>query len=372
MNVKNHAFTIVELLVVIVVIAILATITIVSYTGISNKAVASALQSDLDNASKALKLFQVDNSAYPSTISTNCSTTPTTTTNLCLKLSNGNNYIGYSANNSSNSQSFLLITSNSTTSSSTSLTYKITNSTSPTQLATTMQPGVTPGAILELRAAKANNGLSQGINSPLTTTWTDTSGNGNNGTLTGYAANPWSGYGTLLDPNYLVRASESGNVTVTGNSNFRTSTFTAEQWVWNAGNDTNYRTFLNFLYGSGSNTYGFAIMRYSTGWTGVLGAYIGRANISGWSYLNWASDPAPIGSWTHVVTLYDGIYGDVYINNTRKVHTAFVYAPVPDSINLNMTVNGESYPGSRVSITRLYPFALNSSQLQTNYNNGPN
>ena len=102
-------FTIVELLVVIVVIGILAAITIVSYTGISNKAVASSIQSDLDNASKALKLFQVDNMAYPATISTNCSTNPTTTTpptNLCLKISSANNYVGYSANNSSTIQSF--------------------------------------------------------------------------------------------------------------------------------------------------------------------------------------------------------------------------------------------------------------------------
>ena len=57
----QKAFTIVELLVVIVVIGILAAITIVTYSGISQKAVEASLQSDLSGASKQLKLSQVDN-----------------------------------------------------------------------------------------------------------------------------------------------------------------------------------------------------------------------------------------------------------------------------------------------------------------------
>jgi len=61
-------FTIVELLVVIVVIAILAAITVVSYTGISNKATVASLQSDLANASKKLKMDQVINNSYPTNL----------------------------------------------------------------------------------------------------------------------------------------------------------------------------------------------------------------------------------------------------------------------------------------------------------------
>src|SRR5665647_1189470 len=68
----THGFTIVELLVVIVVIAILAAITIVTYTGISSKATVASLVSDLDNASKQLKIFQVINGAYPT--ANNCPT----------------------------------------------------------------------------------------------------------------------------------------------------------------------------------------------------------------------------------------------------------------------------------------------------------
>lgn len=88
----SRAFTIVELLVVIVVIGILAAITVVSYAGIKNKAIISSLQSDLYNASKQLKMFNIDNGYYPTSISTDCVSSPTTTTNLCLKISPGNSF----------------------------------------------------------------------------------------------------------------------------------------------------------------------------------------------------------------------------------------------------------------------------------------
>lgn len=61
-------FTIVELLVVIVVIGTLAAITIISYTGIQNKAVVASLVSDLSNASRLLSMDQILNGVYPATL----------------------------------------------------------------------------------------------------------------------------------------------------------------------------------------------------------------------------------------------------------------------------------------------------------------
>ena len=69
MNIKHsHAFTIVELLVVIVVIGILASITTVAYSSISRRAIVASLQSDLANASRQLKIFAATNGTYPTTI----------------------------------------------------------------------------------------------------------------------------------------------------------------------------------------------------------------------------------------------------------------------------------------------------------------
>lgn len=128
----NPAFTIVELLVVIVVIGILAAISIVAYTGISQKAVSASLQSDLSNASTMLKNFQVDNSTYPTIISTDCVSFPDTTTRKCLKASPGTtyNYIPGSISGSSY-QSFTLTATNP----SLSYSYVITEASKPTALA---------------------------------------------------------------------------------------------------------------------------------------------------------------------------------------------------------------------------------------------
>jgi prepilin-type N-terminal cleavage/methylation domain-containing protein len=60
-------FTIVELLIVVVVIAILAAITIIAYTGIRDRTVASVLQSDVTSAIKKIELYKVESGtdAYP-------------------------------------------------------------------------------------------------------------------------------------------------------------------------------------------------------------------------------------------------------------------------------------------------------------------
>jgi prepilin-type N-terminal cleavage/methylation domain-containing protein len=68
-NQKKSGFTIVELLIVVVVIAILAAITIVSYNGIRQRAVTSAMQSELSQAVKSIESAKVlsGTDKYPST-----------------------------------------------------------------------------------------------------------------------------------------------------------------------------------------------------------------------------------------------------------------------------------------------------------------
>lgn len=70
MGIKQKGFTIVELLIVIVVIAILAAITIVAFNGIQQRAKNSAIQADLSNAAKLMSLAKIDstNESYPTSL----------------------------------------------------------------------------------------------------------------------------------------------------------------------------------------------------------------------------------------------------------------------------------------------------------------
>ena len=105
---KYTGFTIVELLIVVVVIAILATVTIVSYTNIQQRAVTSTLQSDLVGAVKLLKLYQVDHGSYPTSIdpTTYCPTPANAA--YCLQASGNNVFINYTSNNAADPQTFSL------------------------------------------------------------------------------------------------------------------------------------------------------------------------------------------------------------------------------------------------------------------------
>lgn len=64
---SRSAFTIVELLVVVVVIAVLASISVVSYNGITSQAKEAALKSDLKNGATQLQLQLINTGAFPAT-----------------------------------------------------------------------------------------------------------------------------------------------------------------------------------------------------------------------------------------------------------------------------------------------------------------
>lgn len=102
-NDTQRGFTLVELLIVIVVLAILATITIVAYNGVQNRARVAALQATVTQATNKLGLYFTDNGNYPADL---------TTAGLSNLNSGGNtvNYVPYTS--ASNRQGYCIEVAN--------------------------------------------------------------------------------------------------------------------------------------------------------------------------------------------------------------------------------------------------------------------
>lgn len=66
-NSLKRGFTIIELIVAITIIAILASITLVTYNGAQGRARDSSRRTDIANIVKALELYYEDNGQYPNT-----------------------------------------------------------------------------------------------------------------------------------------------------------------------------------------------------------------------------------------------------------------------------------------------------------------
>ena len=65
MRKSKSGFTLIELLVVVVIIGILATITVIAYRGIQERARDDRRKTDVANIAKAMELYYSDNGRYP-------------------------------------------------------------------------------------------------------------------------------------------------------------------------------------------------------------------------------------------------------------------------------------------------------------------
>ncbi len=106
---KQTGFTIVELLIVVVVIAILAAITIVAYNGITQRTKDAAVRTTSSQAAKKIALFGVNNAdAYPDTLDTLATAVglPAPAPGATLLTATDGTSYQYSVNNASNPRTY--------------------------------------------------------------------------------------------------------------------------------------------------------------------------------------------------------------------------------------------------------------------------
>jgi len=325
---KQDGFTIVELLIVIVVIGILAAITIVAYSGIQQRAVAASLTSDLDNASKQLKLFQVDNSAFPTTI--NCAIVDSAT-NKCLKSSNGTTY-QYIA--TTTPQLFCLSATNG------NYSYNINPDASPL---------AGPCPLLRLDAGNSTSYPGSGL------TWTDLSGNANNGSLqNGVGYNSANGGSLSFNgTNNYVDAGTNPVFDITG-------PMTVSAWV-----KTSQTTFGGIVakYSAPGLSYGYDFAIYNN-----KADFTIRSGANGWSTAAYSPDVINDNNWHYVVGVYNGTNVTSYDNAVAGPSAPWSFGSSPSASSLQIGYRAGGYFAGQISTVLIYTRALSSAEISQNFN----
>ncbi|NTW61560.1 prepilin-type N-terminal cleavage/methylation domain-containing protein [Candidatus Saccharibacteria bacterium] len=314
----ESGFTIVELLVVIVIIGILATISIVSYAGISQRAIAASLISNLSDTAKQLNLYQITNGTYPNSLS---------------QLNNGsgaqpspNTNLSYSVTNSTNPQVFCITATNS------GQRYNVTQD---------AIPAIGPCPLMNLDAGSSSSYHGN-------TSLNDISGNGNSGTIANGATYNSGTISIDGNGNYVSVHSSS---TLNGFSN----TMSASVWVYPTIIDGAYRRFISRGSYPSQNWY----IEFDGSQPGKIVSNGGASNAT-----------LSVNNWYNIVTVYDGSTESLYINGT--LDKTFSYAgglpQSTDDIGIGADADGSSSFAGLISQASIYDKALTSSEVQQNYN----
>ncbi|MFZ2125625.1 MAG: LamG-like jellyroll fold domain-containing protein [Candidatus Saccharimonadales bacterium] len=327
-DIRRSGFTIIELLVAIVIIGVLATITIVSYAGVSQKATIASLQSNLTDISKQLKLDQILNSGYPADLDGISASTDT-------------NY-QYFHDNSATPQTFCV------TAISNGQRYMTTNDSAPTQ-----GDCLNYGLVLDYDAGNSISYPGMG------TTWTDLSSLNNTGTLmngVGYSG-----------------ADGGGALTFDGVNDYV-----------DMGNDTSIKNFIDKIsvtawvrytaYGGGGQSYSVVTTKGSP-WTWLLENYNNkiRFRVTAGGVDSNASDSAihSLNTWYYFAGTYDGTSIKIYKNGVQVGTTARTGNLAINNITAKVgTYTGTSYnlTGSIATIS-VYNRALSGTEILQNFNN---
>lgn len=326
---KNwQGFTIVELLIVIVVIAILAAVTIVAYNGIQQRAKDSSVQADVVNAVKKLETVKAQDSAeqYPAALASAGIVASGTNTYYYQYSSTDNSYCLQSSNGS--------------------IQY----------YASSMQQAVTQGTC----GSDSLIGWWPFNNSP-----NDQSSNGLNGTLS--SAGVTSANGQNGQANGAYAFSGTASFIDFGNSTkFNQPELTMSAWV-----NTNYTNITAQTIMAKESKYKY---RLAAGGMSMVQALVSSS--TGWTNIPSCSYTYATGTWYHVVTTISTQSGriKIYVNGAQICDQPGPTAMTSYNTN-NLFVGSYNNGGAegfngRIDDARFYSRALTAAEIKGLYDRG--
>jgi prepilin-type N-terminal cleavage/methylation domain-containing protein len=334
---NNSGFTIVELLVVIVVIAIIAAITLVGYNLVLQNTISSSLQYDLKNASKQLVVDQVRSTTgvFPTSLAVadngsgiNFSSSTTTT---------------YTVDNTDTPKTFCL------TASQNSQSYFITQESTP-------MPGPCPVLYLDAGILTSYPGTG--------TSWYDLSAKGNTGVMCNCTTYNSANNGSL------VFNGTSSSVTVadpsSGGLDFGTGSFTVDAWLKFSAYGPDYR---DLIYkGAPSGVSGW---RFGMTTTGIPHMLIGDPTVYKESDLGTTS--VGLNAWHYLAIVYNRSSNTAvgYIDGT-KVGSASISTVTGVVDNASPVLIGDgtalAWYNGQISIVGIRNTALSDNDIKNNFN----
>lgn len=222
---------------------------------------------------------------------------------------------------------------------------------------------VTSGLVLCLNAADKNSYPGTG------TTWTDLSGNSNNGTLTnGPTFNSGNGGSIVFDgvDDYVglgtpTSLNITGNITINSWVNLTAFPSSSNATIYEKGyNNTNEQTFFRINNQSGINAID----------CGTFGGnnYFTRLTLTGSN-----ATLITTGSWNNLAGQYDGANWNIYLNGNLVSSTLQNQAPFPSTspVSIGAAFISTGYArflNGRISTTLVYNRALSATEIRQNYN----
>ncbi len=341
----HSGYTIVEVIIVIVIIGILATITFVSYNGIQDRAVTASLQSDLQNASDQLMINpEINNNDYfpDQTVYT------TKVAGGSIKWSSGTNAT-FVVNTTNTPKTFCL------TATKRNVSYFITQEGLP-------MPGPCPVLYLDAGIPTSYPGTG--------TTWTDLSGNGNNGAMYGGVTYSSSngGFMNFDGTNDYVSIGDS-NILDYGTGNFSFSYWIYVPTYISTTNRERGVINKNVSY-ENSAGWGSEIILYNPSQSNfVINAY--NTGQTTWSNTNVSSGNLSTNMWHNIYCKREGgtlyLYDDAVLKGSNNNVNVSINVDNNQPIILGDHSWGSNYPGS-LSDIRIYNRALTSTEISQNFN----